>query len=308
MKLGGIDLLDVAKRLVRKFRDDDLMDEAAAVAFHMLFAVVPLMIFMTALSGFVSRYLGTDDVVDDVTNWLFDHLPDTTAAAVEQPIQDVLSKQQQGLLSIGAVLALWGAKNAISALMKGLNVSFGVDDARPWLKKNAVAIGLTLALGLSIVLSSILLVVGTAVGEQIFDALGVGDSWATVWLWLRWPIVLVILLLGLACLYWAGPNVDAPFRWLTPGAVLAVVLWMVATLGLGVYFKYAGSYATTYGVLGGVLAFVFWMFLTSFVILLGGELNAVLMEMSPSVRADVEVDTAGEQPERPSPHERLVHG
>jgi membrane protein len=279
MKIRGIDLLDAGKRMFHQVREDQLTDRAAVVAYQFLFSVVPLMIFLTALSAFVSKAIGTEDAVSNVTNWLFNHLPDTTAEAVKQPIQEILQNQSGGLLSFGAVLALWSAKGAVAAMMKGLNIAYDVEDTRSWPRRTAIAIGLTVALGIALIVSSIILVVGFAAGQRVQNAVGIGDVWSVVWQVARWPLIAVFLLVALAFLYWAGPNIHLPIRWLSPGAVLSVVGWAIATYGLGIYFKYAGSYAAAYGVLGGVLAFIFWIYVLSLIVLIGGELNAVIRAM-----------------------------
>lgn len=270
--------LGFGKKMYRQAQDDDLMTEAAAAAYHILFAVVPLLIFLTALSGFVSRAIGQGDAVTEVQDWIFEQFPQSTAQAVQEPVEQVLTQQSGGLLSFGAVLALWGAKNAVAAMMKGLNVAFDVEDTRSWPRRNLVAIGLTVALGLALIICSVTLVMALTVWEEIVDALGLSESLASLSSWLRWPLIVVILLLALAAFYWAGPNVAVPFRGVLPGAVLTLVLWGIATLGLSIYFGYGGSYASTYGVLGGVLAFVFWLYVTSLILLIGGELNAVLLQ------------------------------
>jgi membrane protein len=279
MKIRGIDLLDAGKRMFRQFQEDELTDRAAVVAYQFLFSVVPLMIFLTALSAFVSKAFGTEDAITNVTNWLFNHLPDTTAEAVKQPIQTILRNQSGGLLSFGAVVALWSAKGGVAAMMKGLNIAYDVEDSRSWPKRTGIAIGLTVALGVALIVSSIILVVGFAAGQRVQNALGIGDVWSILWRIVRWPLIAVFLLVALAFLYWAGPNIQLPIKWLSPGAVFSVVGWAIVTYGLGFYFKYAGSYAAAYGVLGGVLAFIFWIYLLSLIVLLGGELNAVVRAM-----------------------------
>ncbi|MGH2534157.1 MAG: YihY/virulence factor BrkB family protein [Thermomicrobiales bacterium] len=298
MTIRGIDLLGVAKSMYRQVQDDDLMDEAAAVAYHILFSVVPLLVFVTALSGFISNAIGQDDVVTDVTTWLFERLPAETAVAVQDPIREVLTQQAGGLLSIGAVLALWSGKNAVAAMMKGLNTAFDVEETRSWPVRNGIAIGLTAALGFALIASSLAFIVGLTAWEQVTDWLGISGGWVTALSLVRWPVILVFLVVGIGILYWAGPNVDASFRWLTPGAVLAVVLWGISTLGLGLYFRYAGSYVAAYGVLGGVLAFIFWLYLVSLLILLGGELNAILPRRAESDASGEATARAGTQATR----------
>ena len=288
MQIGGVDVVSTAKKTFADFKKDDLQGLAAEVTYHFLFAFVPLVIFLTAMSGFVSRAVGVDDAMGSITDWLFKNLPDDAAVALEDPIRNVVTNQAGGFLSVGALLALWGGKNAMAALMKALNTAFGVEDSRPWWKKQAVAVGLTVALGLAITAASSFFLAGSFVGDEIAEALGVGDAWTTVWSFLRWPLIGGVIVVALAFLYWAGPDVDAPMKWLTPGSILAVVLWVIATFGLTVYFAYFGPSAETYGVLGGVLAFVYWIYVMSLILLLGGELNSVLaVNQSPEVQAEV---------------------
>ncbi len=288
MQVGGIGVLPTAKQVFKEFREDDAQGLASEVAYHLLFSVVPLLIFLTALSGFVSRAVGVNDAMGNITSWLFENLPQRTAVAVQEPIESVIASQSGGFLSVGALLALWGARNAMASLMKALNVAFDVKESRPWWKKQIIAIGLTIALGLGIVGGSAFFLIGSSIGAGLAESVGLGGTFTTIWSILRWPLIFVLVSLAVAFLYWAGPNVDAPFTWLTPGSVLAVLLWALATTGLSFYFRYFGGYAEAYGVLGGVLAFVFWLYVMSLILLIGGELNAVItLQKSPETQADL---------------------
>ncbi|MER3439324.1 MAG: hypothetical protein C4346_18010 [Chloroflexota bacterium] len=265
------------KETIRAFRADDLQGRAAEVAYHLLFSIIPLLIFLTALSSLLGRAIGTEDAVRRVTDWIFAHLPDSTAAAVADPVRTIIEHEQPELLSFGALLTLWSARNAIAALMKALNRTFAVDDQRSWLRRTLIALALTLALGVAVVISSALLVAGRELGHVVADLFGLGGAWESVWAWLRWPLVALALAVALAVLYWAGPDTPIPFSWLTPGSVLAVVLLSMVTYGFGLYVRYATGWAgPAYGALGGILAFAFWLYLLSLIILLGAELNAVL--------------------------------
>ena len=291
MKIGPVDVVATAKATYKDFREDDLQGLAAEVTYHLLFSIIPLLIFLTALTGFVSRWVGPGDVVSDVIRWLREdsNLPSTTVDAIIVPIEGILLQESGGFLSLGAVLALWGGKNALGAMMKALNVAFDVKETRAWWKKTAIAMGLTVALGVAIIASSLFFLAGSFIGNTVFGWLGLGGVWATVWGLLRWPLIFVLLAGALAFFYWAGPNVDAPFKWLTPGSILSVVLWAVATLGLGLYFRFFAGYATAYGPLGGVLAFVFWLYVMSLILLFGGELNSVLARThDPGTQAELD--------------------
>ncbi|GIW03674.1 MAG: hypothetical protein KatS3mg059_0294 [Thermomicrobiales bacterium] len=174
-------LVRIGKSTFRAFKEDDLQGLAAEVSYHLLFSVIPLLIFLTALSSFISQAIGTEDAVQRVTGWLFAHLPDSTAEAVASPLRTILEREQPGLLSVGALLALWSAKNAVAALMKALNRTFNVDDQRSWLQRTLIATGLTVALGLALVTASGLLVAGHELGRLLADVLGLGSAWETVW-------------------------------------------------------------------------------------------------------------------------------
>ncbi len=290
MKIGEVDVVATAKETFRDFREDDLQGLAAEVTYHLLFALVPLLIFLTALAGFVGRWVGQAEVMTRVTRWLREdtNLPPSAVQTVLEPIEQVVRTQGGAFLSVGALLALWGGKNALGAMMKALNVAFDVKETRPWWKKTAIAIGLTVGLGLAIIASSLFFLAGAFLGETVAGWLGLGSVWTTVWALLRWPLIVALLAVALAFFYWAGPNVDAPFKWLTPGSILSVVLWGVATFGLSIYFRYFAGYVTTYGPLGGVLAFVFWLYVMSLILLLGGELNSVLARAyDPKTQAQV---------------------
>jgi len=280
VKIGRVDVVPVAKATFKDFRKDDLQGLAAEVAYHLLFAVVPLLIFLTALSGFVSRWVGADDAMGSISTWLFDNLPRESAEALQDPIATVIQSQSGSFLSLGGLLALWGAKNALAAFMKALNVAFDVEETRPIWKRYAIAMGLTIALGLVIVAASSFFLVGSFVGEELAETLGLGSVWTTAWMILRLPVIAVVVLVALAFFYWAGPNVDTAFKWVTPGSVVTVVLWAVATLGLSVYFTFFAGYVETYGVLGGVLAFVYWIYVMSLILLIGGEINSVVARSS----------------------------
>lgn len=283
MNQRGVDVVATAKALFSEFREDDLQGQAAQVAYHLLFSVVPLLMFLTAMSGFISRWIGVDDAMKSINKWLVDNLPTEAAEALQEPIRSVVEGSAGGILSFGALLALWSGKNAIAALMKALNVVYGVEETRPWLKKTGIAVGLTIALGGAIVAASVFFLAGSFIGEEVADAVGLSTAWATVWSVLRFPLIALILVAALGVFYWAAPNVDQTLKWLTPGSVLAVVLWAITTFALGFYFQYFGPDANTYGVLGGVLAFIFWLYVMSIILLIGAELNAVLQ---PAFAAD----------------------
>jgi membrane protein len=298
LKIAGVDVVTTAKATVKQFRKDDLQGRAAEVAYNLLFSVVPLLIFLTALSGFVARAAGIDDSMQRITTWLFDHMGTDQARAVREPIENVVQSSRGGLLSLGAVLALWGGKNAVASITKALNTAFDVEEARPWPKRTALAIGLTIALGLALALTSAVFLAGSEIAADVTDRIGLGETWRFVWSIVRWPAIAAILVVAVSALYWAAPNMDAPFKWLTPGSVLTVVVWAIATSGLGFYFSHFAGYAGgAYGALGGVLVFIFWLDLMILILLLGAELNSVLLLQAAAGKETAALETRSPVPE-----------
>jgi membrane protein len=304
VKIAGVDVVSTAKQTFQDFREDDLQGRAAEAAYNLLFSIVPLLIFLTALSGFVARSAGVADSMQRITTWLFDHMGTNQAQAVRDPIEHVVQESRSGLLSVGAILALWGGKNAVAAITKGLNIAFDVEETRSWPKRTAVAIGLTIALGLALTIASAAFLAGSALATDLTDKIGLGQTWQTVWSIVRWPVIAVILVVAVSALYWAAPNIDAPFTWLTPGSVLTVLVWAIATVGLGFYFAHFAGYAGgAYGALGGVLAFIFWLDLMALILLIGAELNSVLLRRAaaPTTTAPIPVQSVPRGTYTPQP-------
>jgi membrane protein len=173
--------------------------------------------------------------------------------------------------------------------MKTLNRIHEVEESRPLWKRYAIAVGLTLTAGTFLIGSMVLAVIGQSWGLEIASELGIEGAAATAFTWARWPVIIVLLLLAVAFVLWATPNADLPFRWISPGAVAFVVVWVPATALFSFYVANFGSYNATYGALGGTVVLLVWLYLTSFVLLLAAEINDILIEEKapPPVKAEV---------------------
>jgi membrane protein len=176
---------------------------------------------------------------------------------------------------VGAVGAIWSASGAVSALTAALNAAYGVRDSRPFWKTRGVSILVTIAGAVFSIVASVVALATPVVADHLGGALG------AVFLWLRWPVAAVIMLLVIACLYHFLPDVEQRLRFFTPGSVFAVVAWAIASEAFSAYVRHFGSYDAIYGALGGVIVFMLWMWISALVILIGAEINAVLAEGSP---------------------------
>ncbi len=269
-------VVDTGKKLFKEIGDDDISGLAAELAYRMLLALFPFFIFLMALGGFIASAANIENPTERIMNNLRDTLPSDAASVLETQLDSVLSNQNGGLLTLSMLGAIWGASAAMNTIIKALNRAYDVTETRPFWKKTPVSLGLTLLAAVFFVGSFTVLIVGQIFAKDIGEELGLGDLTISVLNILRIPFVLLLLTIAMAFLYWAAPNAKLPFRWVSPGAVMFIVSWIAATVGFSFYVSNFASYNSTYGTLGGVVVLMVWLYLTSFIILAGAELNAIL--------------------------------
>ncbi len=275
MRIPGLDdtnPVELIKRSVREFSKDDMTTYAAALSYHALFALFPFIIFMIALLGFLQ--------VPQFFDWILEQaetaFPADAYGRLEEVVDQVQNQSSGGLLSFGIVTAIWAASSGIRSLMNALNVAFDVEETRPAWKRYLLSIVYTIGIAALLLASAALMLLGPQAIEAIADQVGLGSVFVTLWTWLRWPVLAVLLALAAALIYYAAPNVEQPFKLITPGAAFAVILWVIASIGFSIYVSIFGNYSATYGSLGGVIVLLFFFFISSAVLLLGAEINAEL--------------------------------
>lgn len=281
----------VGKQILRALKEKDLSGLAQQIAYNILFALAPLLIFITAAAGAVTRAVNSDmqNPAEPVLRWMQDNLPADAANFLQEPVTNALQTDAGFIMSFGGLLALWGAKNAMSAIIKGLNIAYDVEeDSRGFVKQNLVAIGLTVGLALLVGLGGIIFVLGTGLGEDIANGIGLGSVWASASEWLRWPLIVLVLVVAVALIHSYGPNIDADLKWFFPGAAFTVVGVAIATVAVGIYFSFSGGFNETYGAFGSVLAFIFWLYIVGLIILLGGVVNMAVQKEVPPARQSVQ--------------------
>jgi membrane protein len=199
-------------------------------------------------------------------------LPGDAASLIQRTLAEVTRDRRQGLLSLGAVVALWSASAGMVSVMTALNIAYRVTEARPWWKRRLVAMGLTLGFVVFLVASLTLMVFGPKLGEALAVWLGLGDLFAVTWRLVSVPLAVVLVLTGIALVYYLAPAVRQQWRWITPGSVLAVALWLLASTGLRLYVN-LNSYSATYGSIGGVILLMLWLYVMGIVLLVGAHVN-----------------------------------
>ena len=267
-------LWDVLKRTVREFREDNLTDWAAALTYYGILSIFPALIVFVSVVGVVGAPL-TEPLLDNVGAFAPGEARDILTNAVEGLER---SRGGAGIVAIVAVAAaLWAASGYVAAFMRAANIVWDVEEGRPVWKTLPLRVGITLALLVLLAASALIVVVTGPIAERAGDLIGVSDAVVTVWDVAKWPVLIFLVSLMLAILYYAAPNVRQPgFRWITPGSIVAVIVWVAASAGFALYVALFASYNKTYGSLGGVIVFLIWLWLSNAAVLLGAELNAEL--------------------------------
>ena len=278
LMVRDVDLMVVGKRLLKEVGEDDVSGAAAELAYRFFLAVFPFFIFLAAMGGFVADILGVTNPTQEIMAELQASLPADAATLLRGELETIIESRDAGLVSLGILGAVWAASSGVGTIMKALNRIHEVKETRPLWTRYGLAIGLTLLGGSCLVAGVLLMLGGQLFGMEVAARLGIEGPTATLIAFARWPLVLVFLLTALAFLYWAAPNIDLPFKWLTPGAVIAGLSWVVMSFLFGLYVANFGSYNATYGTLGGVVITLIWFYLSGFVLLLGAEINSVLAQ------------------------------
>lgn len=264
----------VLKRTVREFREDNLTDWAAALTYYGVLAIFPALIVLVSILGLVG---------DSATQPLIDNLGKVAPGPAKEIFTNAINNLQGSrgaagvLFVVGLVGALWAASGYVAAFMRASNAIYDMEEGRPIWKTLPVRVGLTLVLVLLLAISALAVVLTGGLAKAAGDVIGLGDTAVAVWNIAKWPVLLLVVSFMFALLYWAAPNVKQPgFRWVSPGGLLAVVGWLIASAAFAFFVSSFGSYNKTYGALGGVVVFLVWLWISNVVILLGAEFNAEL--------------------------------
>lgn len=262
----------VLKGSLREFKDDELADRAAALTYYGLLSLFPALLVLVSLLGLTGK---------STTDSMLENLKQFTPGSARDIITGAVSQLQgnAGLGSVMAVvglaLAVWSASGYVAAFIRAANRVHDMPEGRPVWKILPVRIGLTVVLMVLAVVSALVVVFTGALARQAGKALGIGDSALTVWSIAKWPVLVVLVTMMLALLYWATPNVKVKgFRWITPGSFLALVIWLVASAGFAFYVANFASYNKTYGSMAGVIVFLIWLWIGNLAVLLGLEFEA----------------------------------
>lgn len=271
---------DFAKLVADEWSKDRVGGLSAEIAFFALLGFFPMVITLAAALGSADSVLG-ESAAADVEHWLVDQMVKVFGGDnnLEETVSDLFVGGNGGAFTIGAVIALYAASRGFTAVVRALDVAYDHDHLRGWLSTRLVGLGLTAVTVLVAAIVLLVIVVGPLLGEgtEIADDLGTGSWFATIWDWLRWPLVFAVLVAWAATVYHVAPNHSTPWRTELPGAVIAAVWWSAVSLGFSTYLAVASSGANAiFGLLGGAISLLFWLYLMSMGLLLGAEINSLI--------------------------------
>ncbi|MGD0374698.1 MAG: YihY/virulence factor BrkB family protein [Streptosporangiaceae bacterium] len=272
-RLGGGSWLAAGKRAAKEYGNDILQDRAAALTYYGVLAIFPALLVLVSLLGLIGK---------SATQPLITNLAQAAPSAVRQTLLDAVNHLQRshgsaGVAAIvGIVAGLWSASSYIAAFMRASNAIYDVPEGRPAWKTLPIRLGVTIAMLVLLVASAFIVVVTGGLAQHVGHVLGIGSVALTVWNIAKWPVLLLFVSLMLAILYWASPNAKQGFRWLSPGSVIAVLGWLIASGLFALYVANFGHYNKVYGSIAGVIIFLIWMWISNSVVLLGAEFNAEL--------------------------------
>jgi membrane protein len=273
LDLGGQDWKTLAKRVWADIGKDKIFLNSAALAYYFLLALFPLLLFLTSVIGVI---LGSGTGLrHSLFAYLSSVLPSSASDLVSNTMYEVSDASGGGKISFGILAALWAASNGMGAISESLNVAYHVEETRPWWKQRLTAVGLTIALAIIIISALVIVLYGGQIADGLAASYGLGDTFTILWKILQWPIVLFALILGFALIYYWAPSLkDQDWKWVSPGSVVAVVLWLLVSFAFRLYLHYFDSYSKTYGSLGAVIILMLWFYVTGAAILIGGEINS----------------------------------
>ena len=284
------------RKTIREFIDDECTDLAAALTYYATLSVFPALLAMVSLLGIFGQGRRT---VDSVLEVVGDVGPASVVDTLRGPVEQLVASPTAGLaLVIGIGGAVWSASGYIGAFGRAMNRIYEIDEGRPVWKLRPLQLVLTLGGLILAAAVAFMLAVSGPIAESVGDVIGLGGAAQTAWSIARWPVILAFVIAAVAILYYVTPNVQQPhFRWISVGAAVAILIWIVASVGFGVYVTNFGNYNKTYGTLGGVIVFLLWLWITNVALLFGAELDAEL-ERSRKLQAGMPAERELQLPPR----------
>jgi membrane protein len=286
----------IAKKTFREFTKDQCADLAAALTYYGVLSMFPALLALVSLLGIFGQAEKTTEAMLEIAQGV---APGAALDVIKGPIQELTSSSAAGFtLILGILTALWSASGYVGAFGRAMNRIYEVDEGRPFIKLRGAMLAVTVTTVIIVALTAAMLVLSGPVAEAVGNAMGLGGVFLTAWNILKWPVVVLLVIAVIAILYYATPNVKQPkFRWMSLGSFIALMIFVLASLGFGFYVANFGNYNKTYGAIGGVIVMLLWLWILNMSLLFGAEFDAE-MERGRQLQAGIEAEETIQLPPR----------
>jgi membrane protein len=268
---------ELGTRTAKEISADDLLNLAAQQAYYFFFALFPALLTLISIASFFP----IDNLMGQVVDQLGRFAPPEALKIITDQIAEISSSGHGGVLTLAFLLTIWSSSGAMVSIISTLNAAYDITEGRPLWKVRLIAMALTVGMAFFILVSIALVLVGPTLGEHLANTLHMGGAFKWTWWILQWPVVLALVATGIGLVYYFAPDAEQEWVWITPGSVLATLLWVAVSIGLKLYIAYFGDYNKTYGTLAGFIVLLTGFYLSGLAILVGAELNAEIEHASP---------------------------
>jgi membrane protein len=272
---------EILKRTVKEAREDNVFDLAAQMAYYFFLALFPALLFVISVASFFA----IANLVDEIIAGIGRFVPGDVVKIVSGQIMKISNSDAGGILTFAFLFTIWSSSGAMVSLISTLNHAYDIEEGRQWWKVRLTAILLTVAIAVFILVSFALVLVGPALATTLAGRFGLGAAFEWTWKILQWPVVFALVATAISMVYYFAPDAEQDWVWITPGSILATLLWLAISLGFKLYVTNWASYNETYGALGGVIVLLTWFYFSGVAILAGAEMNAVIEHASPHGKA-----------------------
>jgi membrane protein len=268
---------ELLKRSLKEALADNVFDLAAQQAYYFFFALFPALLFVIALASFFPL----QGLIDSILRMISQVIPTDVVRILTDSIVSLSSRKSGGILTFAFLVTIWSSSGAMVSIITTLNAAYDVTESRPWWKTRLTAVALTIGIAVFILASMFLVIAGPTVAEHLASRLQLGPAFKWAWWVLQWPVVFMLAATAIGLVYYFAPDVEQDWVWITPGSVLATLLWLGISLGLKLYYQWLPNANAAYGTIGGVMVLMLWFYCSGLALLLGAELNAEIEHASP---------------------------
>ena len=272
---------ELLKRTLKESWADDILSLAAQQAYYFVFALFPALLTLISIASFFP----VANLVDEAVAMLGRFAPPEVLTIIADQIKQISQSDQGGVLTLAFLLTVWSSSGAMVSIITTLNAAYDITEGRPFWRVRLTAIALTVGISLFVLLAIALVLVGPTLAEHLAATLHLGAAFKWTWWVVQWPLVFLFVATGIGLVYYFAPDAKQDWIWITPGSILATVLWVLVSLAFKAYLSYFGSYNETYGTLGAFIVVLTWFYLSGLAILVGAEMNAEIEHASPYGKA-----------------------